>query len=106
MSDINVSKSAPAPKSTKSTKAAPKAAKRGKVTPEQVAKLVALLRKPKGTTYKEAAKALGLKPKGDQPHQQPAAQVRAMVRDKVRLVHEIIDGDFNSDRGGQVYHVK
>ena len=101
-------------KKTAAKKAAPKTAAKVKtkrapratVDPKLVADLVALLKKPKGTTYAEAAKALGLKSKGDKPHQSPAAQVRALVRDRVRTAHEIIDDDFNTDRGGQVYHVK
>lgn len=88
--------------------AAPKAqrAPRAKVSDEVVAKLVALLKGKKGATYAEAAKALNLKSKGDKPHQSPSAQVRALVRDRVRLVHEITDGDFDSERGGQVYLIK
>jgi len=120
MSNVEVTKTAPAAapkaavKKTAAKKAAPKAAAkakakrapRAKTDPKLVADLVALLKSKKGTTYAEAAAALKLKSKGDKPHQTPAAQVRAMVRDKVRLVHEITDGDFDSARGGQVYLIK
>lgn len=98
------------PEATKpaATKTATKAkrAPRAKVDPQVVADLVALLKRKNGTTYAEAAKALKITSKGDKPHQTPAAQVRAMVRDRVRINHEITDGDFDSERGGQIYLIK
>lgn len=71
-----------------------------------VVDLVALLKSKAGATYAEAASALGLKPKGDKPHQSPAAQVRALVRDKVRLLHNVVLAERNSERGGAVYRLQ
>ena len=118
MSDINTTKSAPvaapkaaakktaAKKKTTTKKAAAKRAPRAKLDPKLVADAIALLKSKKGATYSEIADALKLKSKGDKPHQSPTAQVRALVRDKVRTEHEIVDGDFNTDRGGQIYFIK
>jgi hypothetical protein len=86
--------------------AAPKRAARAKLDPKLVADAVTMLKSKKGATYAEIATALKLKSKGDKPHQSPAAQVRALVRDRVRVAHEITDGDFASERGGQVYLIK
>lgn len=101
-------------KKTAAKKAAPKAAKkiaakrapRAKLDPAIVAAAIALLKSVKGATYSEIADKLKLKSKGDKPHQSPKAQVRALVRDQVRKSHEIVDGDFNTDRGGQIYFIK
>lgn len=104
-------KSAPvaAPKAApKKAAAAPKAKRpaRAKVDPKLVAEMIALLKSAKGATYSEIADKLKIKSKGDKPHQSPKAQVRALVRDQVRKSHEIVDGDFNTDRGGQIYFAK
>jgi hypothetical protein len=87
-------------------KVAAKRAPRAKLDPKLVTEAIALLKAKKGATYVEIAKALKLKSKGDRPHQTPSAQVRVMVRDKVRLVHEITDGDYDAERGGQIYLIK
>lgn len=52
------------------------------------------------------AKALGIEPKGDLPHQSPAAQVRALVRDKVRAAHQVVVAGYERDRGGAVYRLQ
>lgn len=67
--------------------------------------LVKLFRSKIGATYAEAAKKLGIEPKGDKPHQSPAAQVRALVRDKVRQLHEIVAAGHDRERGGVVYRL-
>jgi len=94
---------------TKKVAAKAKAAKRApraKVDPKLVSDMIALLKSVKGATYSEIADKLKIKSKGDAPHQSPKAQVRALVRDQVRKSHEIVDGDFNTDRGGQIYMIK
>jgi len=95
-----------AAKKVATKKAAAKRAPRAKPDPKVVAEAVALLKTKKGATYAEIAAALKLKSKGDKPHQSPAAQVRALVRDRVRIAHEITDGDYDAERGGQVYLIK
>jgi hypothetical protein len=87
-------------------KAKTKRAPRAKVDPKLVSDMIALLKSVKGATYSEIADKLKIKSKGDAPHQSPKAQVRALVRDQVRKSHEIVDGDFNTDRGGQIYMIK
>jgi hypothetical protein len=106
--------SAPAPKAAvkkaakkvATKKAAAPKTKRAQLDPKLVAEAIAMLKTKKGATYSEIATALKLKSKGDAPHQSPQAQVRALVRDKVRADHAITDGDFDSERGGQVYLIK
>lgn len=111
MSDINTTKTAPAApkaavKKAAKKKAATKRATRATVDPKLVADLIALLKRKNGVTYVEAAALLKLKSKGTMAHQTPKAQVRVMVRDKVRTTHEITDGDFDSARGGQIFLIK
>jgi hypothetical protein len=93
---------AAAPKAAVKKVATKKVAAKAKV----VADMIALLKSVKGATYSEIADKLKIKSKGDAPHQSPKAQVRALVRDQVRKSHEIVDGDFNTDRGGQIYMIK
>lgn len=71
-----------------------------------VAELIALLKSETGVSYTEAAQVLQIKPKGDRPHQTPAAQVRALVRDRVRPTYEIVGVAHDRDRGGAVYRLK
>jgi hypothetical protein len=83
--------------------ATPKAPK--PLDPKVVA-LIKLLQSAKGATNEEAAKALGLKAKGKGAHQTPVAQVRAMIRDKVRKLHTVTAGDHDAERGGIVQRIK
>lgn len=79
---------------------------REKVNSTLVAKLISLLKSERGATYAEAAEILKIVPKGDRPHQTPAAQVRALVRDKVRPAHAVIGIDHDRNRGGAVYRLQ
>lgn len=92
-------KKAAAPKPAKA-----KAEKKPKDLDPKVVELIALLKTKKGATNDEAAKALKLKAKGTAPHQSASAQVRAMIRDKVRRLHEV-KADHDSERGGVVFRV-
>lgn len=76
------------------------------VTSDVVTALVDLLRAPGGISYVEAASRLNLQPKGDKPHHAPAAQVRALVRDKVRKLHPVVTIARNPARGGAVYRLQ
>jgi hypothetical protein len=76
------------------------------VTSDVVTALVDLLRAPGGISYAEAASRLNLQPKGDKPHHAPAAQVRALVRDKVRKLHPVVTIARDPARGGAVYRLQ
>lgn len=81
----------------------PKPPRENVVTSDIVTALVDMLRAPGGISYVEAASRLNLQPKGDKPHHAPAAQVRAMVRDKVRKLHPVVTVARDPARGGAVY---
>lgn len=74
-------------------------------TSDVVTALVDLLRAPGGISYVEAASRLNLQTKGDKPHHAPAAQVRALVRDKVRKLHPVVTIARDPARGGAVYRL-
>ena len=113
-------KSAAKAKSKAKPKAKPKAAAKAKpkvaaksATPKapkpldaKVVALIALLKTAKGATNGEAAEALKLKATGKGAHQTPVAQVRAMIRDKVRKLHTVTAGDHDAERGGIVQRIK
>lgn len=86
--------------------AAPKPPRENVVTSDIVTALVDMLRAPGGISYVEAASRLNLQPKGDKPHHAPAAQVRAMVRDKVRPLHPVVTIARDPARGGAVYRLQ
>jgi hypothetical protein len=99
-------KAVPKAKAKAKAKSAPKTApKRATIAPETIAALIALLKTKKGATNDEAATALKIKSKGDAPHQSPSAQVRALIRDKVRPSHKII-AEHDGERGGVVFRIK
>ena len=98
-------KKAAAPKAATPKAEKPKAEKKPKELDPKVVELIALLKTKKGATNDEAAKALKLKAKGDAPHQSPVAQVRAMIRDKVRKLHTVTASDHDSERGGVVFRI-
>lgn len=91
-------KSSDAPKAEKKPRA-PKP-----LAPEVVA-LIALLKTKKGATNEEAAEQLKLKSKGKAAHQSPSAQVRAMIRDKVRKLHTV-ESEHDPERSGIVFRIK
>lgn len=95
-------------KSAAKPKTAPKsaAAKTPKPLDATVVALIALLKSAKGATNEEAATALKLKSKGKGAHQTPVAQVRAMIRDKVRKLHTVTASDHDAERGGIVQRIK
>ncbi len=76
------------------------------VTSDIVTALVDLLRAPNGISYVEAASRLNLQPKGDKPHHAPAAQIRALVRDKVRKLHPVVTIARDPQRGGALYRLQ
>ncbi len=86
--------------------APPKPPRENIVTSDIVTALVDMLRAPGGISYVEAASRLNLQPKGDKPHHAPAAQVRAMVRDKVRKLHPVVTIARDASRGGAVYRLQ
>lgn len=98
-------KSAAKPK-TAPKSAAAKTPKTPKPLDATVVALIALLKSAKGATNEEAATALKLKSKGKGAHQTPVAQVRAMIRDKVRKLHTVTAGDHDAERGGIVQRIK
>ncbi len=98
-----------APKAAAKTAAEPKAAKpkaekKPKELDPKVVELIALLKTKKGATNEEAAKALKLKAKGTAPHQSASAQVRAMIRDKVRKLHDV-KAEHDGERAGVVFRI-
>lgn len=75
------------------------------ISSDIVAALVALLKSPDGVSYAEAAQRLNLQPKGDKPHHAPAAQIRALVRDKVRKLYPVASIANDPARGGTIYRL-